>query len=71
MKRFRSKPNTDGKKQWGATPHPAPWQYYRRGGVAADLRPDNPRFRALVRVWRRLPVALTRLVGPLIVRGIP
>ena len=33
--------------------------------------PENPRYRLLVRAWRRLPVGLSRLIGPPIVRGIP
>ncbi len=59
------------KKQWGALPEPAEWQFYRRRGAVRDLRPDNPRYRLLVRAWQRLPVAVTRLIGPAIVRGIP
>jgi FemAB-related protein (PEP-CTERM system-associated) len=67
---------TDGntyrfKKQWGAVPEPAVWQYYTRGGQAADLRPDNPRYQRMIRVWQRLPLRLTRWIGPMIVRGIP
>ena len=59
------------KKQWGARPHPAVWQYYLRRGSIGDMRPESPRYRLLIRVWRRLPVAVTRLIGPAIVRGIP
>ena len=59
------------KQQWGATPSPAEWQHYVRHGSAADMRPDNPRYGRLIRVWQRLPVGLTRLIGPTIVRGIP
>jgi FemAB-related protein (PEP-CTERM system-associated) len=59
------------KKQWGALPCPAEWQYYVRRGTAADMRPDSAGNRRLVRLWRRLPVSLTRLIGPPIVRGIP
>jgi FemAB-related protein (PEP-CTERM system-associated) len=59
------------KKQWGALPQQAVWQYYLREGTAADMRPDNPRYRRLIRIWQRLPVPLTRLIGPSIVRGIP
>jgi FemAB-related protein (PEP-CTERM system-associated) len=59
------------KKQWGAVPHPAEWQYYRRLGHIADVRPDNPRYQRLIRLWQRLPLWLTRLIGPRIVRGIP
>ena len=29
------------------------------------------RYERLIRVWKRLPVWLTRRLGPMIVRGIP
>jgi FemAB-related protein (PEP-CTERM system-associated) len=59
------------KKQWGAVAHEAIWQSYERTGRAGDVRPDNPRYQRLIGVWRRLPLVLTRLLGPVIVRGIP
>jgi hypothetical protein len=59
------------KKQWGARPEEAHWQYYVRRGTVGDMRPDNPRYQRFIRLWQRLPVGLTRLIGPLIVRGIP
>ena len=59
------------KKQWGATPFPAEWQYFLRKGTIGDMRPDNPRYDLLIRTWRRLPLWVTRIVGPRIVRGIP
>jgi serine/alanine adding enzyme len=59
------------KKQWGAAAHPATWQYHLRAGDVGEMRPDNPRYQAMIRVWQRLPVRLTRYLGPVIVRGIP
>jgi serine/alanine adding enzyme len=59
------------KKQWGAAPEPATWQSYERTGHAGDVRPDNPRYQRWIGLWKRLPVSLTRLLGPAIVRGIP
>ncbi len=59
------------KAQWGATPSGAQWQSYLRTGTLEETQPTNPRYRQLIRVWQRLPVALTRLIGPPIVRGIP
>lgn len=59
------------KKQWGAEPEPATWQYYLRTGSTTEMRPDNPRYQRFIRIWQRLPVGLTRLIGPPIVRGIP
>jgi hypothetical protein len=70
----RSSPDSNTcrfKKQWGAVPEPAEWQYHLRAGSAADMRPENPRYRLLIRLWKRLPLWLTRLIGPRIVRGIP
>lgn len=59
------------KKQWGAVPSPAMWQYHVRQGSPGEMRPDHPRYRLAIRAWQRLPVALTRWLGPQIVRGIP
>ncbi len=59
------------KAQWGAKPYPAVWQYYVRKGKAEDLRPGNESNQKLIRIWQKLPVALSRLIGPSIVRGIP
>jgi FemAB-related protein (PEP-CTERM system-associated) len=59
------------KKQWGATGSPAEWQYYLRRGSADHVRPENPRYRRLIEIWRRLPLWLTRTLGPCVVRGIP
>jgi lipid II:glycine glycyltransferase (peptidoglycan interpeptide bridge formation enzyme) len=59
------------KEQWGAEPEPAVWQYYVRRGTIGDARPDNPRYQRVIRWWQRLPVPVTRLIGPPIVRGIP
>ncbi len=59
------------KKQWGAVPHPATWQYYVRRGEVGEMRPDNPKYDRLIRAWQKLPVGVTRVLGPRIVRGIP
>jgi FemAB-related protein (PEP-CTERM system-associated) len=59
------------KKQWGAQPESAEWQYALRDGTVSDMRPDNPKYRRFINVWQKLPVWLTRWIGPTIVRGIP
>lgn len=59
------------KKQWGAAPSPSVWQYHVLQGSRDALRPDNPGNRRLIEIWKRLPVWLTRCIGPSIVRGIP
>lgn len=59
------------KAQWGASEHPAAWQYCVRRGSASDMRPDSGKYDRVIAIWQRLPVWLTRLIGPAIVRGIP
>lgn len=59
------------KEQWGAKPEPAVWQYYVRRGTVGEMRPDNPKYQRMIRLWQRLPVRVTRYLGPRIVRGIP
>ena len=60
------------KKQWGAKPQQLYWQYLLKDGVSLpELSPSSPKYRAAVRMWQRLPVYVTRLLGPPIVRSIP
>lgn len=60
------------KKQWGAKPRQLYWNYWLRdGGELPQLRPDNPKFRAAVAVWRRLPLALANRLGPHLVKYLP
>lgn len=59
------------KKQWGAEPFPAVWQYYVRQGSVGELRLENPKYQRAVRIWQRLPLWIANRIGPKIVRGIP
>ena len=59
------------KQQWGAEEYPAIWQYCLRKGDIGDVRPSSGKFDKVIAVWQKLPVWLTRLIGPEIVRGIP
>jgi FemAB-related protein (PEP-CTERM system-associated) len=60
------------KKQWGAEAHELVWEYWlAEEAHLPDLSPKNPRFETAIGLWRRLPVPLTVLLGPRIVRNIP
>ena len=54
----------------GAPPRSAEWQLCPPRH-ASDMRPDNPHYERMIRIWKRLPIGLTRRIGPMIVRGIP
>lgn len=60
------------KAQWGASPVPL-YRYYwlRNGGAIPDVNPANPKYRAAIAVWQRLPLAVTERLGPRIVKYIP
>lgn len=60
------------KQQWGARPVPLYWEYWLGPGAQVpDRSPKNPKFSLALEAWKRLPVTVTRAIGPLIVRGIP
>lgn len=62
----------DFKKKWNARVHQLHWYFYRpHGGPMPELNVANPKFRAAIAAWRRLPLWATRLLGPPIARLIP
>ena len=70
----RSTPNEGTfhfKRQWGAEPRAFAWEYLGLEGPLPDVSPSNPKYRAAISVWRRLPVSVATALGPTIVRHIP
>jgi len=60
------------KEQWGAKPVPLYWYYWmRNGGPLPNFSPENPKYGTAINIWKRLPVGLTRLIGPFIVKNLP
>jgi FemAB-related protein (PEP-CTERM system-associated) len=60
------------KEQWGARPHPLYWHYWLpEGREMPQVNPANPKYKAAIAAWQRLPVAVTRVVGPRIVKYLP
>ena len=60
------------KEQWGASPRQLFWHYWLpEGADLPGLTPDNPKFRIAINIWKRLPVAVTQVFGPRIVRNLP
>jgi len=52
------------KAQWGAQPAPLHWYVLSRGGEPREAEPLAQRFGLAARVWRHLPLAVTRVLGP-------
>jgi FemAB-related protein (PEP-CTERM system-associated) len=70
----RSKVGTgayDYKKNWGFEPTPLVYEYRLADGAAMpDVNPNNPRYRLMTEVWRRLPLWFANRAGPLIARSL-
>src|SRR3990172_1428172 len=70
----RSKRDTgsfDFKKNWGFEPEPLHYEYaLLRGERVPENNPLNPKYRAFIALWRRLPVPLANRLGPLLVRSL-
>lgn len=68
----RSKRGTgsfDFKKNWGFEPTPLAYEYklFRRQAIPQN-NPSNPKYRAMIALWRRLPRGVANALGPAIVR---
>ena len=70
----RSKAGTGAfafKRNWGFDPVPLDYALRTADGSAPrEINPLNPRYRLQVAAWRRLPLGLANLLGPLIARGL-
>ncbi len=71
----RSKKGTGSynfKRHWGFEQIPLHYQYYLvKQKEMPDLNPLNPKFRLMISLWKKLPLPITKAVGPMIVRNIP
>jgi FemAB-related protein (PEP-CTERM system-associated) len=70
----RSKKGTGSyafKKNWGFEPRPLHYEYrlLRRESIPQN-NPANPKYRAFIALWRRLPIGLANRLGPTIVRNL-
>jgi len=70
----RSKRGTgsfDFKKNWGFEPTPLAYEYklLKRDSIPQN-NPANPKYRAFIALWRRLPRPVVNAIGPAIVRNL-
>ncbi len=60
------------KRHWGFQPVPLPYQYVLvNDSRMPDLSPSNPKMRLAVAAWKRMPLPLTKLIGPRLTRYLP
>jgi len=53
------------KKHWGFEPTPLAYQYRLiNAAEMPNLSPTNPKYQRKIELWRKMPLALSKLVGP-------
>ena len=59
------------KKNWGFEPQPLYYEYYLvKADIVPDISPMNPKYRLFINAWKRLPLPLTRFIGPWLARNL-
>lgn len=70
----RSKVGTgpyDFKRNWGFTPEPLAYEYKLvRGERVPENNPLNPKYRAFIALWKKLPLSVANRLGPSIARSL-
>ena len=70
----RSKAGTGAfafKKNWGFEPDWLEYEYWLRPGTPVpEKNPNNPKFAALITLWKRLPLPIANFLGPFLVGGL-
>jgi FemAB-related protein (PEP-CTERM system-associated) len=57
------------KKHWGFEPEPLAYEYYLvKARAMPNLSPANPKYRVFIDGWKRLPLPVSRALGPHLAR---
>ena len=60
------------KKKWNAEAMQLYWHYVLRNRTEIPaLNPSNPKYQLAIKAWQKLPVGITKVLGPFISRNIP
>lgn len=53
------------KKNWGFTPEPLFYEFHLvKATELPDINPLNPKYQLFIAAWKRLPLAVSQLIGP-------
>jgi FemAB-related protein (PEP-CTERM system-associated) len=70
----RSKEGTGSysfKKNWGFVPEPLHYEYFLvKSDQVPDINPMNPKYQLFIKAWKKLPLPIANLVGPLLARNL-
>lgn len=70
----RSKKDTGSfafKQHWGFEPEPLSYEYLLvKARNLPEVNPSNPNYRLFIQAWQKLPLGISRVVGPWLARGL-
>ena len=53
------------KRTWGMEPQPMYYKFYlAKSDELPNLSPNNPKYQFFINLWKKLPVAVSRMIGP-------
>ncbi|HEC17218.1 MAG TPA: FemAB family PEP-CTERM system-associated protein [Sedimenticola sp.] len=59
------------KKNWGFTPEPLHYEYYLvKAREMPEINPTNPKYQLFINAWKRLPLPVANLVGPMLAKDL-
>lgn len=59
------------KKNWGFEPRPLSYEYHLvRASEMPEVNPNNPKYRYFIETWKRLPLGVANVIGPLLARNL-
>jgi len=60
------------KKQWGGEESQLYWYYLlSESDSLPEINPNNPKYLLAINIWQKLPLFLTKMIGPSIVKNLP
>jgi FemAB-related protein (PEP-CTERM system-associated) len=61
----------DFKRNWGFEPQPMSYEFNLvRAKELPDVNPLNPKYRLFIEAWKRLPLPVSRMLGPMLARNL-
>ena len=70
----RSKEGTGSysfKKNWGFEPQPLYYEYYLvKAKEISEINPLNPKYQFFIKLWQKLPLRLSQILGPILARDL-
>lgn len=57
------------KKNWGFEPDPLHYEYHLvKATEIPEVNPNNPKYQIFIKMWRKMPLGMTQMLGPHIVK---